>query len=149
MLRYPEAEKHNYQYIVVEIDPLETGIDRDRLVRVLHAENILARSYFYPGCHMADPYRTEQPEAGNTLPNTNALVERVMTLPTGTAVGAREIREICALIALAAGNGKAITMRMQKLESQALAVSLAERRATGAEPVRLPSIRPVEAAPGD
>src|SRR5207253_2999839 len=42
---------HNYQYLVVEIDEEVTGIGRDELIKVLHAENVVARRYFYPGCH--------------------------------------------------------------------------------------------------
>ena len=52
------AERTNYQYIVLEVDELETGLTRDELVQVLIAENVLARRYFYPGCHRMEPYRS-------------------------------------------------------------------------------------------
>ena len=116
LLEYDQLEKNNYQYIVVEIDPDEAGIDTDTLVRVLHAENVLARRYFYPGCHMAEPYRTERPTAGTSLPCTNVLAERVMTLPNGMAVGLSEIRTIVRLIAIAIENGKAIRQQLDKTE---------------------------------
>ena len=41
----------NYQYIVLEIDETLAGVSRDVLCRVLQAENVFARRYFYPGCH--------------------------------------------------------------------------------------------------
>src|SRR4030067_692382 len=48
---YNEAEKCNYQYVVLEIDENLTQVSRDHLIEILHAENILARRYYYPGCH--------------------------------------------------------------------------------------------------
>jgi dTDP-4-amino-4,6-dideoxygalactose transaminase len=108
VLAYDETEKNNFQYIVVEVDADIAGIDRNTLVKVLHAENVLARKYFYPGCHMAEPYRTEQPEAARSLPCTNELVERVMTLPNGMAVTPADIQAIAGLIRFAAENGERI-----------------------------------------
>ena len=48
LITYDEAERNNYQYVIVEVDKVAAGISRDDLVRVLHAENVLARRYFYP-----------------------------------------------------------------------------------------------------
>jgi dTDP-4-amino-4,6-dideoxygalactose transaminase len=98
LLTFKQDEKCNYQYIVVEIDEAKTGISRDEIVQVLHGENIIARRYFYPGCHRMEPYRTNYPDAGLMLPLTEQLTERVMTLPTGTAVGETEISGICQTI---------------------------------------------------
>lgn len=98
LFHYSEIEKQNYQYIIVEIDQQKTGIGRDKLVEILHAENILARRYFYPGCHEMEPYRSYFPHAGLLLPNTNLLTRRVLSLPTGTAVSTEDIDQICELI---------------------------------------------------
>ena len=104
LIVYDETEACNYQYIVVEVDQSTAGISRDDLVRVLHAENVLARRYFYPGCHEMEPYRSHFPQAGLLLPETNRLTQRVMSLPTGTAVGPEEIETVCAIIRLAVEN---------------------------------------------
>lgn len=101
MISYDEHNQCNYQYIVVEITPEVTGIDRDTLVKILHAENILARRYFYPACHRMEPYRSYFPHAGLLLRETERLSECVMSLPTGTAIGECEIRTICSIIRLA------------------------------------------------
>src|SRR5206468_2803782 len=85
--RYNEVEKCNYQYIVAEIDEEQVGISRDLLVEVLHAENVIARRYFYPGCHRMEPYRSFFPHAGLLLPETEEVSKRVVILPTGTAIG--------------------------------------------------------------
>lgn len=101
LLSYEENEKNNCQYVVLEVDEEITGISRDNLVRTLHAENVRARRYFYPGCHRMEPYKSLRPLAGDALPVTNALTERVMCLPTGTAVNPADIKLICELIATA------------------------------------------------
>lgn len=101
VMRYDETERSNYQYVVLEVDERLTGVSRDRLVDILWAENVMARRYFYPGCHMMEPYRTLYPDAGVRLEHTEQLVQRVLSLPTGTAVGEAEIRAICSIIRVA------------------------------------------------
>lgn len=68
MVEYDERCTPNYQYIVLEMDERVTGLARDRLIAVLHAENVLARRYFYPGCHRMEAYRTLYPDAGRNSP---------------------------------------------------------------------------------
>jgi len=112
LIAYNETERNNYQYVIVEVDEMATGISRDDLVRVLHAENVLARRYFYPGCHEMEPYRSYFPHAGLLLPETEKLTQRVMSLPTGTAVGPEEIETICAVIRLAVENSQELLRRL-------------------------------------
>ena len=112
LIVYDETEACNYQYIVVEVDEATAGISRDDLVRVLHAENVLARRYFFPGCHEMEPYRSYFPNAGLLLPETNRLTQRVMSLPTGTAVGPKEIETVCAIIRLAVENSQELSTRL-------------------------------------
>lgn len=81
----------NYQYVVVLVDEATAGISRDRLVEVLRAENVLARRYFWPGCHRMEPYRSYQPHAGLLLPETERVSETVMTLPTGSGMSIDDI----------------------------------------------------------
>ncbi|NER35630.1 MAG: aminotransferase class I/II-fold pyridoxal phosphate-dependent enzyme [Oscillatoria sp. SIO1A7] len=97
---FDERERRNYQYIILEIDETASKISRDRLLEVLQAENILARRYFYPGCHKMEPYRS----SGQTwhLPQTERLASRVISLPTGTALQSEDISQICQIIRLAA-----------------------------------------------
>jgi len=112
LLSYDETEKCNYQYIVLEIDETAAGITRDQLLTILWAENIIARRYFYPGCHRMEPYRSRFPNAGLLLPVTEAVAERVLVLPTGTAIGSTEISNICRIIRLAVTHGRAIRGRL-------------------------------------
>ena len=112
LVSYDESERCNYQYVVLEIDERVTQVNRDQLVEILHAENILARRYFYPGCHQMEPYRSYFPHAGLLLPNTERLVTRVTSLPTGTAVGENEISQICQILRLIVENGTEVWQRM-------------------------------------
>ena len=113
LIPFAQAEKHNYQYIVLEIDEAKTGMSRDELVQVLHAENIIARRYFYPGCHRMEPYRSYYPHSGLMLPATERLAQQVMTLPTGTAVDANQISTICQLIKETIPRGAEVHRRLE------------------------------------
>jgi dTDP-4-amino-4,6-dideoxygalactose transaminase len=111
MAVFDETEKSNYQYIVLEIDETITGITRDDILRILVAENVLARRYFYPGCHRMEPYRSYFPQAGLSLPVTERLANRVLCLPTGQVVGRMEIETICEIIRISTTNAEEINMR--------------------------------------
>ncbi len=100
LFTYNEAEKCNYQYIVLELDEAKIQISREQLLEILWAENILARRYFYPGCHRMEPYASYFPHSGLLLPETENLVKRVLILPTGTSVNSEEINKICSIIRL-------------------------------------------------
>jgi dTDP-4-amino-4,6-dideoxygalactose transaminase len=103
MLEYDEAEKNNFQYIVVEVGP-DFPASRDRIVDALHAENILARKYFWPGCHNMEPYRSRYPQAGLALTNTKIVAERVIVLPTGSSIGEQQILGILSVLRALAGD---------------------------------------------
>jgi dTDP-4-amino-4,6-dideoxygalactose transaminase len=98
LLRYNEGNSPNYHYVVVEIDAQERDLTRDQLLTVLHAENVLARRYFYPGVHRMEPYRSHIPNAGSFVPETEALADRVLVLPTGTGVTPEDVGKICAIV---------------------------------------------------
>jgi dTDP-4-amino-4,6-dideoxygalactose transaminase len=112
LLPYHDDEKCNYQFIVIEIDQNEAGLGRDNLMEILHRERALVRRYFYPGCHRMEPYRSYFPHAGLLLPATELVVDRVLSLPTGTAVTADDVAAICQLIKFAIEHGADIMSRM-------------------------------------
>lgn len=100
VMPYDPAERNNYQYLILEIDEAGCGVRRDLLAAILWAEGVRARRYFYPGCHRMEPYRSLMPQAHLWLPATEGLSERLLALPTGTAVDATTIAEVCAIIRL-------------------------------------------------
>lgn len=97
LLAFDEDERNNYQYVVLEVGE-DCPVSRDEIVQALHAENVLARKYFWPGCHQMMPYRELFPHAGLLLPNTQKVAERVIVLPTGTTLGGEEIQFIGAVL---------------------------------------------------
>lgn len=103
ILQYDEAQSANFQYIVLEVMP-EFPVSRDRLVEALHAENVLARRYFWPGCHNMEPYKSHYPHAGLMLPNTRSVSERVVVLPSGSSISSEEIAGITSILRVLASS---------------------------------------------
>lgn len=112
LMAHDEGERANYQYIVVEVDQREAGLSRDEVVQVLMAENVLARRYFFPGCHRMEPYRSYFPHAALVLPETEKLCRRVMVLPNGISVDESAITRICSIIATAISNASAVRNKL-------------------------------------
>jgi dTDP-4-amino-4,6-dideoxygalactose transaminase len=98
VMQYDEAEDNNYQYVVLEVDS-RVGPSRDEMLRTLRAENVLARRYFWPGCHNMMPYRELYPDAASTLAQTEAVADRVLVLPTGDSVSVDDIEVIADILA--------------------------------------------------
>lgn len=103
----PSVE-HAYHYVVVRIDAGAFGLSRDDLMAVLRAENVMAKRYFYPGCHRMAPYHAD----GDAFPHTEALAASLLTLPTGAAVDGSDIDRIAALIRTAAEHSSAVAAHL-------------------------------------
>jgi len=98
LIQYDQNEQCNYQYIVLEIDQNLASIGRDKILEILQKENILARKYFFPGCHNMEPYHSLKPDVGKHLPETEKLSRKVLILPTGTSPTETDIQTVCKLI---------------------------------------------------
>lgn len=109
---FDAAERQNHQYVAALIDPARAGLTRDVLLRVLRAENVLARRYFYPGCHRMEPYRTMDPNAGQFLPQTERLTSAVLVLPTGEQLNSDGIAIIGEIIASALEDAEALSSEL-------------------------------------
>ncbi len=108
LIHYNPAEQNNYQYIVVEVDPEICPQSRDTFVAALHENNVIARKYFWPGCHRMEPYRSLQPNADLLLPETERVAERVFVLPTGQTVTRETVDDICRIIRAVHGGASEI-----------------------------------------
>lgn len=97
LLEYTPTERNSHHYVVLEIDD-RFPASRDGLIAALHAENVLARKYFWPGCHSMQPYRELFPHAGLLLPNTISTAERVLVLPAGASICDEQIQLIGGII---------------------------------------------------
>ena len=97
VLDYEASERNSHHYVVLEVGGT-CAVGRDEIIGALHAENILARRYFWPGCHGMLPYRDLFPHADLLLTNTCALAEKVLILPGGMSLPDGAIASICKII---------------------------------------------------
>lgn len=104
LVGYDHLPRHNYQYVVVDVDEAAAGVSRDELVRLLWSEGVHARRYFHPGCARMAPYDRDQRWRDADLPGSDYLSGRLMTLPTGTAIGAGEVAAIASVLRIAAAS---------------------------------------------
>jgi dTDP-4-amino-4,6-dideoxygalactose transaminase len=111
---YNERERCNFQYVVVEVDAASAVLSRDEYVAVLHAENVLARKYFWPGCHQMQPYRSLFPHARLLLPHTEDVSNRVFLLPTGTAMSAADVDRVCMVLATATAHAREVRSSLSR-----------------------------------
>lgn len=111
LLAFDQAEQNNFQYVVVETGP-DFPLQRDTVIELLHAENILARKYFWPGCHNMLPYRAYYPHSSLLLPNTEAVSARIIVLPTGMAMTIDSVNTICDIFEMISLHPKDITSRL-------------------------------------
>jgi dTDP-4-amino-4,6-dideoxygalactose transaminase len=100
-------DRQNCHYIVLEVPPAL----RNDLIAVLHAENVFARRYFHPGCHRHAPYRG----TAWTLPATEAVSARVVTLPTGTAMDEDDVARVCAVVRFVVEHAPEVQRRLPRL----------------------------------
>lgn len=101
LLGYESTERNSHHYVVVEVGDACAAM-RDEIIAVLHAENILARKYFWPGCHDMQPYRDLFPRAGLMLENTRWVAERNIVLPNGSSVENQHMDVITSIFRLLA-----------------------------------------------
>ncbi|MCD9124379.1 aminotransferase class I/II-fold pyridoxal phosphate-dependent enzyme [Luteimonas fraxinea] len=97
LLQYAPEEENSHHYVVLEIGAAYPA-SRDEVVAALRAENIVARKYFWPGCHRMKPYAGSPQLASTHLRVTEEISERVIVLPTGTALPDGAVGVIAAVV---------------------------------------------------
>ena len=118
LLPYDDINKHNYHYVVLELDPSAAQLSRDELMQILWAENVKVRRWWSPGCHRAEPYCARYPRAELMFPVTEKLLKTVLALPTGMAITPDDVTTVCSIIRTAVSQGPAIRRRLSGLESK-------------------------------
>jgi dTDP-4-amino-4,6-dideoxygalactose transaminase len=94
LFEFDEGERNNFQYLIVEVTEDACPFTRDEVVTILHAENVIARRYFHPGCHRSAPYRDLRNERSWKLPITERICDTLIALPTGAGVTPDDIEAI-------------------------------------------------------
>ena len=90
----PTSPTANHHYAVLMVDPTDCPLSRDELMFALWAENVLARRYFYPGCHRMEPYASRLASWQPHLPVTEAVAASVLVLPASSAVSPQDVELI-------------------------------------------------------
>ncbi|MEQ8653022.1 MAG: aminotransferase class I/II-fold pyridoxal phosphate-dependent enzyme [Kiloniellales bacterium] len=107
----PPQVASNHHYLVAEVS--QAGpLNRDQLQAVLEAEGVLARRYFYPGCHRSAPYAGETRTA--PLPATEALCDRILQFPTGPTVTHDDVAGIAEIVEAAFAQHGAVAGILEK-----------------------------------
>lgn len=107
LFRHNQEERCNYQYVVLDVDESDAQVTRDQLQKILWAENVFARRYFYPGCHRMEPYRSDSFHQ-SFLPETERVCDRVLVLPNDSTMSVSDVSAISSIIRLAVTRGREI-----------------------------------------
>lgn len=111
-LDFPESNSPNYHYIVVLIDEEKLGMTRDDILQILHRENVVARKYFYPGCHRMPPH--SQSDCVLSLPVTESVCSKVLVLPGGATLTVSDVEKVSDILRFVVDNSDMITVKYEK-----------------------------------
>jgi len=87
----PEAHS-SYNYLGLMVEPSEFGLTNRELAEALKAERVYTKVYYHPPVHQQTAYREV---AGQTLPNTEYLADRIICLPLYNQMEDSLIEGIC------------------------------------------------------
>jgi dTDP-4-amino-4,6-dideoxygalactose transaminase len=93
IIDHSELQHPDYRLIVVQIGAL-WPLSREDTLRLLEAENVLARPYYVPLTHKVVEYPRICPE----LPVTEAIFEDFIVLPSGAHVSEEDVETIIDLL---------------------------------------------------
>jgi dTDP-4-amino-4,6-dideoxygalactose transaminase len=101
---HKEFERPDYRLIVVNIDD-SWPLSRDMTLRLLQAENVLARPYYAPLHHKVVDFARVCPD----VPVTQALFGKLMVLPSGAHTSEEDVEKIAGLLARIRAHAAAIS----------------------------------------
>lgn len=108
IVEYNETEKRGFKNILVKIND-KWPLSRSDTLDILHAENMLARPYYYPPLHTKNTaYETIKDE----LPVAEFLAEHYLLLPSGEFVSVNDIENIVSLLAFLQNTGEMVKSNM-------------------------------------
>jgi len=111
ILEYAPNERHNYELTIFEVTTA-WPLSRDDTLRLLNAENALARPYYSPPLHRSEHC---PPGCGDvSLPVAEALATRFIQMPVGDLVSLADIKALAELMAFVQANGPAVAARLAR-----------------------------------
>ena len=90
----------SYKDFSITIDPVRFGMTRDSVRRVLADRGIETRTYYDPPCHRQTAFEHFH-DRTRSLPGTDLLSARSLSLPIGAHVGEAVVEEVCEAVATA------------------------------------------------
>jgi dTDP-4-amino-4,6-dideoxygalactose transaminase len=111
------ATEPSYKNIVMEVLD-DWPFDRDLTVRMLNAENILARVYYAPPLTWKP---ISYPHVSGPLPNTDWVAGRFISMPCGHLVSGRDIERTMDLLDFIQTHADSIQSRLDATQGQAAA----------------------------
>jgi dTDP-4-amino-4,6-dideoxygalactose transaminase len=106
ILEHKESQRPDYRLIVVRIGD-SWPLSREDTLRLLEAENVLARSYYAPLTNKVVEYPRICPE----LPVTEAIDQDFMVLPSGAHVSEDDVEKIIDLLTTIRRHGSSLPPR--------------------------------------
>lgn len=94
--RVNPGNRCSFKDMSIVVDPEQFGLDRDQLALALLAEGIDTRKYFDPPVHRHTAYANHA--LGVSLPATEWLAARSISLPIGTHLDESSVRKVCEAI---------------------------------------------------
>lgn len=108
LLEYSMKEKRTFKNIIVKLEK-EWPISRDLTIKILQAENMVVRPYYYPPLHIKE--KGIKTIIGD-LTNTMKLKDEFMLLPCGEFVSLEDIEIVVNYLKYISKNGKAIAKQI-------------------------------------
>jgi dTDP-4-amino-4,6-dideoxygalactose transaminase len=100
LIKYSKSECRSFKNILIKLNE-DWPIDRDLTIRLLHAENIIARPYYYPALHSKKySFKT----ISTNLSNSDYLQYHYLLLQCGEFVTTKDIEKIVATLRLILDN---------------------------------------------
>lgn len=109
LVRFDETQRSGFKNIVVELTH-DWPLSRDITVRLLNAENILARVYYAPPLHIKSDHI---PHEMTDLSETSHLAESFVNMPCGQRVSVEDIERIVAFLLFLQDNADQIILRLK------------------------------------
>ena len=108
LVKYSNSEKRGFKNILAKLGP-DWPLSRQSTLDILHAENMLARTYYNPPLHAKE---TSYPSIRRNYPVADSLTEQFLLLPTGEFVSPEDIKLITGLLHFIYIHGPEMSDRM-------------------------------------